>query len=43
MENYKEQEKTKNGDAVEKLLKEVQEEQMRLHPELYDNNKNGGN
>lgn len=37
-------EKEKNKDdkeLLDKIMKEVREEQMRLHPEIYDKNKNG--
>lgn len=37
MEKVKEEDK----EILEKLMKEVQEEQMRLHPEIYDKTKNG--
>lgn len=39
-----EEKKDKNEEkGLEKLFKELQEEQQRLHPEIYDKKKSGGN
>lgn len=35
-------EECKDKKKLDKILKEFQEEQMRLHPEIYEKTKNGG-
>lgn len=42
MEEYKEKDEKREEQLV-KLMKDFVEEQRRLHPELYDNKKNGDN
>ena len=37
-----EKNKEKNKEELDKLMKDLQAEQMRLHPEIYDKKKNGG-
>lgn len=32
----------KKKQEIDKLMKELQAEQLRLHPEIYDKKKNGG-
>ena len=38
-----EEKDNKKEEGLEKLFKELQEEQQRLHPEIYDKKKSGGN